>query len=383
MVRDTIRGWLTLGALTFAATISTEAQTLADQVAAAPDGTVRMSFAAREGVCGSGDNLYISRSHRTDDWVSDCEPGPVRVALRARGGTVTSVDAYVGGRWRARRGVTDLGTVPVRDAAAYLLDLVGVLGNESAKEALFAAAIADSVDVWRDLARIAQDDDGSREIRESAVFWLGQTPGEQVVTVLEDMLASAIDHRIKEKVVFALSQHESDQATRILQALAQQRSADYGLREKAIFWLGQSGGDDEGEFLRDLYGRIDDRELREKVIFSVSQRRGEENTRWLIRVALDDEEPTELRKKAIFWLGQTRHGVTELFELYDRVASRELREQLIFAYSQRHNDPDALEKLMDIALGDDDRELQRKAIFWLGQSRDPRAVEFLAELINR
>jgi HEAT repeat protein len=263
------------------------------------------------------------------------------------------------------------------------LDLVGVLGNESAKEALFAAAIADSVDVWRDLARIAQDDDGSREIRESAVFWLGQTPGEQVVTVLEDMLASAIDHRIKEKVVFALSQHESDQATRILQALAQQRSADYGLREKAIFWLGQSGGDDEGEFLRDLYGRIDDRELREKVIFSVSQRRGEENTRWLIRVALDDEEPTELRKKAIFWLGQTRHGVTELFELYDRVASRELREQLIFAYSQRHNDPDALEKLMDIALGDDDRELQRKAIFWLGQSRDPRAVEFLAELINR
>jgi HEAT repeat protein len=282
-----------------------------------------------------------------------------------------------------RRGLTDLGTVGVRDAAPYLLDLVNTLANESAKEALFAAAIADSIDVWRDLARIAQDYEMSREIRESAVFWLGQTPGEQVVTVLADMLESSIEHGIKEKVVFALSQHESDRASSILEQLAQQRGADHDLREKAIFWLGQSRGSDGGRFLRELYGRIDDRELREKVIFSVSQRRGEENTRWLIRVALDEGESTELRKKAIFWLGQARDGVTELFELYDRVASRELREQLIFAYSQRHHDSEALEKLMDIAQGDDDRELRRKAIFWLGQSRDPRAVEFLAELINR
>jgi HEAT repeat protein len=362
---------------------SANAQTLADQIAAVPDGTVRLSFAAREDVCGSGDHVYVSHPHDTDDWVSDCERGPVRVAMRVRGGTVMGVDAYVGGRWRARRGVTDLGTVSVRDAAAYLLDLVPTLGNESGKEALSAAAIADSVDVWRDLARIARDADRSLDIRESAVFWLGQTPDDAVVAVLEDMLASAIEHDIKEKVIFALSQHQSDRATSILEELARRPGGERDLREKAIFWLGQSRGNDEGEFLRDLYGRIDDRELREKVIFSVSQRRGEENARWLIRLVLDDDEPTEFRKKAVFWLGQTRGSRDELFELYDRISSRELREQLIFVYSQRRDDEEALEKLMTIARGDEDWELRRKAIFWLGQSRDARAIEFLAELINR
>ena len=38
---------------------------------------------------------------------------------------------------------------------------------------------------------------------------------------------------------------------------------------------------------------------------------------------------------------------------------------------------------MDIAKSEPDRELRKKAIFWLGQSRDPRATAFLAELINK
>ena len=35
------------------------AQSIARRVADAPDGTVRMSFASRDGVCGNGDNISI------------------------------------------------------------------------------------------------------------------------------------------------------------------------------------------------------------------------------------------------------------------------------------------------------------------------------------
>ena len=38
---------------------------------------------------------------------------------------------------------------------------------------------------------------------------------------------------------------------------------------------------------------------------------------------------------------------------------------------------------MDIARNDPDRDLRKQAIFWLGQSRDPRAQRFLLDLINR
>ena len=97
------------------------AQSIERRVAAAPDGTVRMSFAAREGVCGNGRNVSI-HSDRNSDWESDCEPGPIHTVINVSGGKATKVTTYVGGRWRAGTGsVTDLGTVPAREAAAYLV----------------------------------------------------------------------------------------------------------------------------------------------------------------------------------------------------------------------------------------------------------------------
>ena len=44
---------------------------------------------------------------------------------------------------------------------------------------------------------------------------------------------------------------------------------------------------------------------------------------------------------------------------------------------------DAIDKLMDIASNDPDRDLRKQAIFWLGQSHDPRVQKFLLDLINR
>jgi len=61
---------------------------------------------------------------------------------------------------------------------------------------------------------------------------------------------------------------------------------------------------------------------------------------------------------------------------------REMREQLIFVYSQRREEA-ASDKLCQIGKTDPDRELRKKAIFWLGQSRSPRAVQCLQELINQ
>jgi hypothetical protein len=60
---------------------------------------------------------------------------------------------------------------------------------------------------------------------------------------------------------------------------------------------------------------------------------------------------------------------------------RELKEQIIFALSQRHEDG-AVDWLLEIARTEEDVELRKKAIFWLSQSDDPRVAEFLLELIE-
>ena len=59
-----------------------------------------------------------------------------------------------------------------------------------------------------------------------------------------------------------------------------------------------------------------------------------------------------------------------------------MKEQLIFVYSQRR-ETKAVDKLMEIARTEQDRELRKKAVFWLSQSRDPRVADFLLEVINQ
>ena len=231
------------------------------------------------------------------------------------------------------------------------------------------------------MGAVRNDPDG--EVREQAVFWLGQTRDERAVDMLQEILQKETDDDVLDKAVFALSQHRSERAGTILRDLAQRDGAPLKVREQAIFWLGQQSGSGNGELLKALYKRVKEERLKDKIIFSVSQNRGRDNARWLLDVAMDPKESVDMRKQALFWAGQNA-GVSmdDLASMYSRIDDREMKEQVIFVYSQRR-DAAAVDKLMDIARSDKDVELRKKAIFWLSQSRDPRAVKFLEEIIAR
>ena len=50
--------------------------------------------------------------------------------------------------------------------------------------------------------------DPDREVREQAVFWLSQVPGDETVAALDSVLRDPkTDQEIQEKAIFALSQH--------------------------------------------------------------------------------------------------------------------------------------------------------------------------------
>ena len=59
-----------------------------------------------------------------------------------------------------------------------------------------------------------------------------------------------------------------------------------------------------------------------------------------------------------------------------------MKEQLIFVLQDRRETA-AVDKLIDIAKNDKDVEMRKKAIFWLGQSRDPRVQQLLVDIINQ
>jgi hypothetical protein len=233
-----------------------------------------------------------------------------------------------------------------------------------------------------DILLEAARNDPDAEVRGQAVFWLGQVNSEKALSAIESILNSSNDPQLQERAIFALSQHRSTRASQIMRAWAESNDRPAQLRDRAIFWLGQHRDPANGAFLRSLYGKLASNNLKERVLFALSQRSGEGNERWLMDIAVDDQEDIRMRTRALFWAGQMRGvAVQDLIGLYDRVSNREMKEQLIFVYSQRR-EREAVDKMMDIARRDPDRRLKERAIFWLGQSKDPRVAQFLIDLIG-
>ena len=230
------------------------AQSIAGQVARVTNGTVRMSFAAKPGICGSGNSIRSSngRSRTTwgdnwnssadVEWESDCNVGPARLVLDRRGGELTDLRFYVGGRWRpAASNVVDIGTVPAREAADYLLSIVQNDRGSIGRKAIFPATIADSAEIWPTLIKIARNPDLPRESRTQSVFWLGQAAGDAATANLNSLvLDNSVDREVREQAVFALSQRPRDEGVPALIAVAK-TNKDPEIRKKALFWLGQSG----------------------------------------------------------------------------------------------------------------------------------------------
>ncbi len=105
----------------------------------------------------------------------------------------------------------------------------------------------------------------------------------------------------------------------------------------------------------------------------------------MLAIARDASVRQDTRKQAVFWLGQAAgdaatKGLTELAE--DDDGDREVRESAVFALSQLKNDQ-GVPALVRIARSNGDPRIRRTALFWLGQSEDPRALDLFEELLVR
>ncbi|HEX5726195.1 MAG TPA: HEAT repeat domain-containing protein [Longimicrobiaceae bacterium] len=249
-----LRPALAAGVALLAAQAAAAQGSLARRVEAAPDGDVRFSFAAREGVCGYEHGIGI-REHRRagrttiyhgdfsaarGEWEDeDCVDGPVYLSLRVADGRVGEVEVRVARPFRDRGArVTELGRVGTAEAARYLVSLAERSGGKVGEEALFPATLADSVTLWPELLRLARTE--SPRARRSATFWLGQAATEAVTRSVRDPGGDDAGREVRKKAVFALSQRPRDEGIPELLRVARTHR-DPEVRGAALFGLGQSG----------------------------------------------------------------------------------------------------------------------------------------------
>jgi HEAT repeat protein len=323
------------------------------------NGTIHLSYAARSGLCGDGretvrfgsaivvlPSMY-GRGHSDNDI---CFTGPVRAEIGRTDGETVSYRVHVGGRWSNSEDATDLGVVSAPEAARYFLDEATRTSSHNAVYALAAAVFADSIDLIPDLSRLARSADSERDLRSRAVFWIGT--------------------------------YDDPAALRALRQLAGEETLDEDVRGSAIIALGRDDmSDDDVAWLRALYPGASSK-LRDNIFLAVSRSDSPRASRWLAGVAADASESEHTREQAMFWLGQGRSPTEDLVRLYDRLPSATLRSHYTFVLSQRR-DREALDKLIDVAEHDRDKSVRHQALFWLGQSKDPRALAFIRDLVTR
>jgi hypothetical protein len=213
------------------------ADTLAERVAAAPSAVVRMSFPARDGVCAHSGQSWTR--HGGQDWESACEGGPVRVQLEKEGAGIVRLQTYLGGSWRPREGVTDLGDVDAAAASAFLLKLAASAPPRVAQNALMPAAIADAPDPWQGLLALSRDTALAHDVRRQAIFWLGQSAAREATAGLVAIAQDDAETEVQKAAVFALSQGRDQARVDALVGVAR-RHRNPEVVESALFWLAQS-----------------------------------------------------------------------------------------------------------------------------------------------
>jgi HEAT repeat protein len=222
---------------------------------------------------------------------------------------------------------------------------------------------SESVDILLDLAHRNPDPDS--EVREQAIFWLHQVQTPEALDALESILIESEDPEIQERAIFAISQRSDDRrAIEILKRYAERTDIAKELRANAIFWISQNPDAGGATYLIELYSRLEDEELKERVLFGISQSPSAEGMRWLLERVGDRRESVEIRKNALFWVGQMGGlQAAELQDLYHTLDDMEMKLQVIFVASQA-SDGAAIDFLMEVARSEPDSELRRRALFW-------------------
>lgn len=237
--------WGTVGALLAIAgapASAPAASALRARLDAVENGTVQFHYAARPGVYGDGHNMTISRDRTVPsdgEWCGRCTNGPVVVDLTFRNREVRHLDVRVGGRKTIPSGVEDLGEIRPAVAAEYFIELARRGSAAVGEEAVSAAALADSVELWPHLLVLGRNRKLPTDVRKKAIFWLGQAAGDSIGETLDGMSRDdSEDLEVRKAAVFALSQRPHDESVHTLLRIARSRIHPE-VRRQAFFWLAQ------------------------------------------------------------------------------------------------------------------------------------------------
>lgn len=245
--------------------------------------------------------------------------------------------------------------------------------------------VPDAADVLVNVAK----NDPDKDVREQAVFWLSNVPTEEAVSMLIDLAKGGSDIDLRKRAVYALSRSKSPKAAATLRDIAADANAPIDLRRDALGWYMSSAGrtmDDPMSFLKEMYVKSDEPQLKSRVLSVIAQQKTAASRDFLMSTAQNPKESLQTRRAIIgtFWMLDITPA--QVATIYEKSSEIEIKRQLLSAmvWRGRGGEHSAdIEPLLQIARNEKNLELRKEAIAQISRSKDPRALAFLQELIEK
>ena len=271
-----------------------------------------------------------------------------------------------------------------------------------------------------DLLEVARTDPDP-SVRSDAISQLGRSSVASVNSrVLLQIFNSADDDRTRQSVLSALRSKGGPESRAALRSIIERSDLPERLRAQAIQQLagyryvyistpvaapgapvsnvtttieparmGEQGRtepvleEEDAAFLRTLYPKTDSRTIKSTIISVIGRTSGSANDQWLMGIVRNGNEDSSLRGEALSRMKSL--SIEDIGKLYDGLTERSFRSAIVSLLSSRE-EPQATEKLIDIAKTSTDPSVRQRAVQALTQRSkkgDSKAMGFIRELVER
>jgi TolA-binding protein/HEAT repeat protein len=225
--------------------------------------------------------------------------------------------------------------------------------------------------------------DPNYDVRTQAIQFLPRLPGDAPVAALEEILKSDTASQIQRAVVRALRSSDNPKTRLGMRSLVNRKDVNRSLRIEAIRSFDKERASPEDiAWLRSVYPTAEDDQVRDAFINTIARYGGSENEQWVIGIARNVNETSQARSSAWSAVLRLNLPISDIIKLYDAADTRNTREQIINTLGNR-NEPEATDKLIEIAKTRTDARSSISAINALQRKKDPRTLRLLADILEK
>lgn len=151
---------------------------------------------------------------------------------------------------------------------------------------------------------------------------------------------------------------------------------------KAVHWFNGVPVNDSISYMKTFMGPNATRRFNDSAVTVVALTEGQRPLDELIALARDGGNVTT-RGNALFWLAQRAgaKAVGQITAAIENDPDTKVKEKAVFALSQLPKD-EGVPLLIQQARTHKNPAVRKQAMFWLGQSKDPRALKFFEEILR-